>query len=114
MEPCEFHKGLAAVWQLISLMNRYIDTHQPWVLAKDDSCRDRLAAVIYNLLESLRVVAALIYPVMPGTTRTMQQVLGVTLPENRTYFKVDELMPWKQMVPGEPVAKPGMLFPRIT
>ncbi len=77
-----FHKGLEAVWQFISRMNKYIDTHEPWGLAKDPKTRPRLEAVIRNLLEGLRTVAALIYPVMPETSRKMLQELTIPQPES--------------------------------
>ena len=67
MDEFAFHKGLMAVWNLISQMNRYIDVTAPWVLAKKKSTRKQLEAVLYYFLEGLRVISGLIYPVMPDT-----------------------------------------------
>jgi methionyl-tRNA synthetase len=112
MAGYEFHKGIEAVWQFISRMNRYIDAGEPWRLAKDPDERPRLKAVIANLLEGLRTVACLIYPVMPGTSKKMIQALGFALPETR-FFPLDRIRQWKQMTAGTCLEKPDSLFPRI-
>ncbi len=75
MESLGFHKALMAVWDLIGKLNKYIDTTAPWVLAKSD--RDRLATVMHHLIEPLRIVAGLIWPFMPGTAETLQEMLGM-------------------------------------
>ncbi len=75
MESLGFHKALMAIWELIGKLNKYIDTTSPWVLAKSD--RDRLATVIYHLIEPLRIVAGLIWPFMPETAETLQEMLGM-------------------------------------
>ncbi len=113
MEICAYHKGISAVWQLISHMNRYIDTQAPWVLAKDEANQAKLAAVMVNLLEGVRVVAGLIYPVMPQTSRVMNQTLGLEIPDNKEFYTIDELRPWGQLASGSATQKPGILFPRI-
>ncbi|PID39812.1 MAG: methionine--tRNA ligase, partial [Proteobacteria bacterium] len=76
MDQFAFHKGLGTVWTFITHMNKYVDVTAPWILAKNPSARRQLETVIYNLLEGLRVIAGLIYPVMPATAATMQQHLG--------------------------------------
>ena len=63
----QFHNALRAVWKFISRMNKYVDVTAPWQLAKKKSSRKPLAVVLYNLLEGLRVISGLIYPVMPDT-----------------------------------------------
>ncbi len=75
MESLGFHKALMAVWDLIGKLNKYIDTTAPWVLAKSD--RDRLATVMYHLIEPLRIVAGLIWPFMPETAEALQGMLGM-------------------------------------
>jgi methionyl-tRNA synthetase len=112
MERCQFHKGVNAVWQLISTMNKYIDTHEPWALAKDDSRLPELETVLYNLIESLRLVSCLIFPIMPDTSRKMQQTLGMDLPANG-FYTLDQAKAWGQMSTGTVTGKPDMLFPRI-
>ncbi len=113
-EQFAFHKGLMATWELISKMNRYIDLTAPWELAKKDSATKQLETVLYSLLEALRVVAGLIYPVMPDTAATMSKHLG--LPEDLSTvekFAFDRLRQWKVIVPGTQLPKSVTLFPRV-
>ncbi len=112
MEICQFHKGLASTWTFISAMNKYIDTHEPWSLAKDESKESTLGTVLYNLMEGLRVVSCLIYPVMPETSRKIQLALGLDLPA-RGFFKLDQILPWGQIKKDVCLDKPEILFPRI-
>jgi methionyl-tRNA synthetase len=112
MTAYEFHKGLEAVWQFISRMNKYIDTQEPWGLARDPDARPKLSAVIRNLLEGLRTVACLIYPVMPETSGKLLAGLKVPLPETG-FFKLDRIFPWMQMPAGACLEKPDSLFPRV-
>jgi len=71
MQALSFHKGLMAVWDVIGKLNKYIDTMAPWVLAKSD--RDRLSSVMFNIMESLKIVSALLWPFMPDSAEKMQQ-----------------------------------------
>ncbi len=112
MDQCEFHNGTAAVWSFISLMNKYIDTREPWALAKDETKRQDLELVLYNLVEGLRVVACLIYPVMPDTAKKMQAALGLNT-DNNGLVPLHTIMPWGQTAFGTGFEKPAILFPRI-
>ncbi len=112
MSICEFHKGLGAVWQFISIMNKYIDTNEPWALAKDEANMPILETVLYNLMEGLRVVSCLIYPVMPATSLKMQETLGIKK-ENNIFYTLEEILPWGQIKKGTVIGKPDILFPRI-
>jgi methionyl-tRNA synthetase len=111
MEAFEFHKALAAVWGFIGQMNKYVDVNAPWVLAKKKSSRKQLEAVIYNLLEGLRIISGLIYPVMPGTAAAMQKHLG--LDAATPYYHLDRLKQWKGLPHGTNIPKSVILFPRI-
>jgi methionyl-tRNA synthetase len=111
MEEFAFHKGLMAIWNLISQMNRYIDVTAPWVLAKKKSTRTQLEAVIYYFLEGLRVISGLIYPVMPDTARTMQKHLG--LDPEKNFYDMNLLKTWGVLEPGTKLPKAITLFPRI-
>lgn len=111
MSSFAFHKGLMAVWEFIGKLNKYVDTSAPWELAKKKSSRGALESVIYNLLEGLRVVSALIYPVMPGTADIMQKHLGMN-PEI-PYFHLDQLRRWNVLAAGTKLPKSISLFPRI-
>jgi methionyl-tRNA synthetase len=77
MEKLAFHGALAEIAGLTSRANKYIDETAPWQLAKDESNRARLAAVLYNLLEAVRVSAVLLAPFMPDSTRSIFEQLGV-------------------------------------
>jgi len=113
MDQNEFHKGLISVWDFISILNKYIDTNVPWVVAKDKARESELATIIYNLLESLRVISGLIYPVMPQTSVKMQQLLGINPSDGREFKTIEEILPWYQSCSGTTLEKPPALFPRI-
>ncbi|MFA6012116.1 MAG: methionine--tRNA ligase [Desulfobacteraceae bacterium] len=111
MEIFAFHKGLAALFKLIGRMNKYVDETAPWDLAKDEANTARLKTVMYNLLEGLRVVAGLISPVMPETSKTMLRHLGFD--EQSLDINLQDLNNWKSLKPGAPLTKAKALFPRI-
>ena len=111
MEKFEFHKALIAVWEFISRMNKYVDITAPWELAKKKSSRKQLEAVIYNLLEGLRVISGLIYPVMPDTSANMQKHLGMNPDEN--YYRLEILKKWGTIKSGIKLPKSVTLFPRV-
>ncbi len=111
METFAFHKALEAIWEFISKMNKYVDITAPWVLAKKKSSRKQLEVVIYNLLEGLRIISGLIYPIMPDTAAKMQKHLGMD-PE-KPFYDLDLLKTWKGMEPGTKFPKLITLFPRV-
>ena len=76
MEAYQFQNALSEVFKVISRANKYIDENAPWVLAKDEAKKPRLARVLYNLLETVRICGALLEPVMPGTTGKIMARLG--------------------------------------
>ncbi len=106
-----FHKALAAVWEFINHLNKYVDVTAPWVLAKSKSNRPQLEVVLYNLLEGLRVIAGLVYPVMPETAATMQRHLGLDPAE--PFYKLDAIGAWRTLPPGTRLPKSITLFPRV-
>jgi len=111
MDTFAFDKALKAVWELISRMNKYIDVTAPWELAKKKNTRKQLEVVIYNLLEGLRTVSGLIYPVMPETAMTMQKHLG--LDSDAMFYRFDALKIWKSIPAGTQLPKSVTLFPRV-
>ncbi|MFP3998300.1 MAG: methionine--tRNA ligase [Desulfobacterales bacterium] len=111
MDNFEFHKALASVWEYIGRMNKFVDTAAPWELAKDKSAHRELAAVIGNLLEGLRVVSGLVYPVMPETATTMQKHLG--LDHKQPFYLISEINKWGTINPGSALPKGVSLFPRL-
>ncbi|PIF02889.1 MAG: methionine--tRNA ligase [Desulfococcus sp.] len=111
MDRFEFHKGLAAVWEYINRMNKYVDAAAPWELAKKSGARRELATVMVQLLEGLRVVAGLIYPVMPDTAKKMQSHLG--LDAETDFYQLDKLRRWRMIPEGTRLGKAPRLFPRV-
>ncbi len=111
MENMETHKALAAVWHFISIMNKYVVTNAPWELAKSDDGKARLNEVIYNLLEGLRVISGLLWPVMPETAEKIRQILG--LPHTTRPATLEQIQYWGLLEPGTLLGRSAALFPRI-
>ncbi|MBF0120934.1 MAG: methionine--tRNA ligase [Desulfobacterales bacterium] len=110
-ETFTFHKGIAAIWEFINHMNKCIDVTAPWVLAKNKSGKKQLETVLYNLLEGLRVISGLVYPVMPDTAKIMQTHLG--LDPDKPFYNIDLLKQWNVLSTGTILRKSITLFPRI-
>ena len=107
MDELAFSKALQAIWDVISAGNKYIDETAPWTLAKDPAQRDRLATVMYCLLESQRMAHSLITPFMPETAQKALAGLGWQ------QEPVEEHLTWGQLVPGTVIGRAEALFPRI-
>ncbi|HEN2234383.1 TPA: methionine--tRNA ligase [Streptococcus agalactiae] len=108
MEAVDFPRALEAVWNLISRTNKYIDETAPWVLAKDETDRDKLAAVMSLLVASLRVVAHLIQPFMMETSDAIMEQLGLG-----ATFDLEKLT-FADLPEGvRVVAKGSPIFPRL-
>ncbi|MGQ7634864.1 methionine--tRNA ligase [Streptococcus suis] len=108
MEAVDYPRALEAVWNIISRTNKYIDETAPWVLAKEEADRDKLAAVMTHLTAGLRVVAHLIQPFMMATSNAIMEQLGLG-----TSFDLEKLdfagLPAGLTV----VAKGTPIFPRL-
>ncbi len=78
MEKYAFQNALSEVFKVISRANKYIDENAPWVLAKSEANKPRLARVLYNLLETVRICAGLLSPFMPATAEEIARRLGGT------------------------------------
>jgi len=109
IEKFQFSAALTAIWRLVSRTNKYIDETAPWTLAKDADNTPRLASVLYNLAESIRITAVLISPFMPATAQEIFKQLGVT-DEKLTSW--DSAKNWGGLGTFT-VQKGGVLFPRI-
>ena len=104
------HKALIAIWEFINLANKYIVEQEPWSVAKDPANKARLDAILYNLLESIRVVAVLITPFMPGTAAKMFDHIGITATDGQTF---DTIRSWGGLPPGSTLKRIEALFPRV-
>ena len=109
MPQLNFHKSLMAIWDVIGKLNKYIDTMAPWVLAKSD--RDRLSTVMFNILESLKIISVLLWPFIPGTAEKMQRALGLSKPGEAIRFK--DIREWGNGGEKLSVSEVPHLFPRI-
>lgn len=110
MDRLQFSMALTEIWKAISRANKYIDETMPWVLAKSDENKPRLAAVLYNLAESLRIVSILIQPFMPETPEKIIYQLGISGPGALEW---DDSKKWGVYRAGAKVNKGEALFPRI-
>jgi len=102
-------RALAALWELVSSGNKYIDSEAPWQLAKDPAQRGRLASVLYGTLESLRVIAVLLGPFLPESSAKILAQIGCDVPA----APLARALGWGQLAAGTKVAKGELLFPRI-
>ncbi len=110
MDKLQFSTALSEIWKAVSRTNKYIDETMPWVLAKDEANNARLAQVMYNLAESLRIVAILIQPFMPETPEKIWGQLGI---EDRSLVEWDKAKEWGMYPSGATVKKGDVIFPRI-
>jgi len=76
MDEFAFHRALASIWEFVGVVNRYVDTSQPWALAKDAAKKDRLDAALTALAESLRVLGIMLVPFLPDAAAKIRAALG--------------------------------------
>ena len=109
MEHFQFQNALEQIFKTIQRANKYIDENAPWTLAKDPANRARLAAVMYNLLETIRICAVLLTPFIPDSAEKIFDQIGAC-PCCRTWEKANV---WGSLRPDVTVHKGEALFPRI-
>ncbi len=108
MDELSIPQALAEIFKVVQRANKYIDETQPWVLAKDESKKARLATVMYNLVESLRFVTTLLQAYLPSTTPKIAAQLGYTAEELK-YETLDKF----GLLENVTVTKGEVIFPRI-
>jgi len=111
MDDLAFSKALASIWEIVNAGNKYIDETAPWALAKAEKDRPHLGTVLYQTLESLRLIALLLAAFMPSTSEKMWSQLGME--EDLWEQNLKTNGKWGGLKPGTRVAKPTPLFPRI-
>jgi methionyl-tRNA synthetase len=99
-----FHRALEAVWQVVSDANRYVDEQAPWALRKTDP--KRMGTVLYVLAETLRHLAILVQPVVPGAAAKLLDELAARTDE-RNFAALA-----RPLAPGTTLPKPEGIFPR--
>ena len=104
------HKALIAIWEFVSIVNKYIVEQEPWSVAKDPANRARLETILYQLLESLRIIAIFISPFMPGTAAKIMDHIGIADPDRQTFETVRQ---WGLLPAGNPLKRIDALFPRV-
>ena len=107
----DFSNYLQAVFKLISRANKYIDETEPWVLARDDNKKARLATVMYNLAEAIRITLILTAPAMPTLVGRANQAMPIFADPEKLNWK--DAGKWGLCQPGIKVNKMEALFPRI-
>jgi methionyl-tRNA synthetase len=100
-----FHRGLEAIWGVIADADRYVDEQAPWTLAKTDV--PRMQTVLYVLAETIRHIAILIQPVVPGSAEKLLDQLA--LPADARDFAA---LATRALMPGTALPKPEGVFPR--
>lgn len=109
MDKTQLQNALAEIFKVVSRANKYIDETAPWVLAKDEANKPRLAAVLYNLLEAIRITSALLSPFMPTTMPEVWKQIGAA-EGDVTYENAGKF----GVLPADvTVNKGAVLFPRI-
>ena len=109
MENFRFQKALEDIFTVIDRANKFIDENTPWTLAKDEANRARLATVMYDLLETIRICAVLLTPFMPDTAAKIFKRIGAN-DECKTWDSAEK---WGVLPADSTVVKGDALFPRI-
>lgn len=109
MQEFSFHKALIAVWNLIGLANKYIDTMKPWSLAGSDT--ERLGTVLKNVMEAIKVTSVLLWPFMPEAAEKIQDQLGLEL--KGSGLTLEDVRQWGGVKQARAISKAPQLFPRV-
>ena len=107
MEELHISEAIDAIFDVLRKCNKYIDDTTPWILAKDEAKKDRLATVLYNLLESIRICAILLSPFMPTSVDKILYQL------NTKVTSYDSCKKFGQIEINNQLNKPEPIFLRI-
>ena len=111
MAEVDFTGAAAAVQKLASRVNLYVEDSAPWNLAKSEETADELAAVIYNALEAIRIIALYMAPFMPNTSAEVFKRLG--LGDIAEMTDIEAATKWGQLEAGSSVTVGDPLYPRL-
>jgi len=109
IDETKLKQALEAIFEVVSRANKYIDETEPWKLGKDETRKARLASVLYNLLEAIRVTSALLSPFMPTTMPKVWEQIGASEAD----VEYDKLDKFGVLPENVTVHKGEILFPRI-
>ncbi|HEY3066317.1 MAG TPA: methionine--tRNA ligase [Methylomirabilota bacterium] len=107
MDEFAFHRALTSLWEVLAVLNRYVDATQPWQLARDPGRRPRLDTVLYTLAEALRTLGIVLAPFLPLAAAKIRDAVG-----ERGEPRLADAA-WGRLAPGTPVRKLSGLFPRV-
>ncbi|MFA4954269.1 MAG: methionine--tRNA ligase [Patescibacteria group bacterium] len=108
MRTLEFDTALAAIWKLVDGANQLVDHSKPWVLAKEGKTPE-LAQTMYQLLETIRHVAWMLAPLLPGSAKNILEQLGSDAAEGSW----EKLAAWGGLEEGSKIGQAVPLFPRL-
>jgi methionyl-tRNA synthetase len=108
IEALNFNTALEKIWEFINIANKYIEDSAPWKLKKENS--GRLDTVLFNMAESLRIIAVLVYPFMPSKSLEMLSQLGIE--KKAEDIKISDIE-WGSIKTGSGIKKGSPLFPRL-
>ncbi len=106
-----YQRALDAIWELIASLNKYIDTNQPWSLARDVKKEGRLRTVLYSVLEGLRFISLYLYPFMPVSSERIYK--NLTNDESLSHVNLTVDAKWGRLPHGIAISEMPQLFPRI-
>ena len=111
IDKVAIHEAIAKVWTLVDELNNYITVQAPWVLAKDEADRERLATVLYTTAEGLRLLAVLLNPIVPKAAQKLWVSIGTSLGElsEQRIQQAD----WGLLPAGTKLGELEVLFPRV-
>jgi methionyl-tRNA synthetase len=107
LEQSQLQSALLSIWSLVTRANQYVDQTAPFKLAKDPAQAGRLDEVLYNLAETCRVLAVLLWPFIPGTAGRIYAQLGLSGAPDKLAAAA-----WGGLAAGHPIGEPAPLFPR--
>ena len=110
MDKMQFSNALTEIWNLVRRVNKYIDETTPWVLAKDEANKNKLANVMYTLAESLRIIGILITPAMPNTSKAIFEQLSI---KDNNLLSWDSTKQFGLLQKDFSITKGNVIFPRI-
>lgn len=110
LDEMQFPLALTEIWKCIARLNKYIDETAPWILAKNEDDKPRLAAVMYTLLEGIRIISILLTPFIPRTPEKIYKQIGLS--GNADVTSWESASVWG-LYPVGAVCKKGDPFPRL-
>jgi methionyl-tRNA synthetase len=108
-----FTRALDSVTELTSVANKYIVANEPWVLARDQSKRARLATILYHAAEASRIIVTMLAPIIPDSSAAFNRQLGFDLTVDSPESHKPNLLNWGELKPGSPLGGADPVFARV-